>query len=77
MHSNINQVCTSYELVHTKGVAMIGRKIRFIKRVRTRDSNKRNRKKWNDRFITKSKDKEHYERILNDALKELYGDKND
>lgn len=69
MHSNINQVCTSYELVHTKGVTMRRIKLRFIKRVK---ANKRN-----SGFRTKTKEQEHYENIINDALKWLYGDKND
>jgi len=71
VHSNINQVCTSYELVHTKGVAMPvnRRKLKFIKRVK---ANKRN-----SGFRTKTKEQEHYENIINDALKWLYGDKND
>lgn len=61
MHSNINQVCTSYELVHTKGVAV-------QKKIHKVYINKRNRK---------LRTKEHYESLLNDALKELYGDKNE
>lgn len=45
------------------------RKLKFIKRVK---ANKRN-----SGFRTKTKEQEHYENIINDALKWLYGDKND